>query len=165
LEGRFVPGGGSPHDLFFDDFEHGAGQWAVPGSMAITDQHAATGTHSQTFAHVASGGDARSDTFAVTPGQTYYLHVDYMTLGGGGYIGIDTFDSSGNYLGEHWLIGDGSDPTPQVWDYNLLHTDSADLGIWKHYVQAYIVPLDVASIRIKDEDWLGGLPNDPVNHG
>ncbi|GEM_PF-2914408 len=152
--------------LFFEDFENGSGQWPIPGSMVITTASAYAGSFSQTFTGLASGGDTRAFIFSVTPGQTYYLHVAYMTLGGGGYIGIDRFNVSMQFVGEQWMIGDGGwPPTLGRFDYNVFNTDPANLGIWKVYTQAYTIPGHVNFIRIKTEDWDGGLPNDPLNYG
>ena len=152
--------------LFFEDFENGSGQWPIPGSMAITTASAYAGSFSQTFTGLASGGDTRTFIFPVTPNQTYYLHVAYMTLGGGGYIGIDRFDASMQFVGEQWMIGDGGwPPTLGKFDYNVFNTDPSNLGIWKVYTQSYTIPGHVNFIRIKTEDWDGGLPNDPLNHG
>ena len=117
--------------LFFEDFESGDVQWPIPGSMNITTLSASAGSHSQTFTRVAAGGDARTFTFAVTPGTTYYLHVDYMTLGGGGYIGIDRFGASMQNLGVQWLLGDGGFASLGVFDFNISNQDPADLGVWK----------------------------------
>jgi hypothetical protein len=158
----------SRHDLFFEDFENSPTQWQSLGSMAITTTNVYAGLNSQTFTSTVLGGDARTIIFPVTPGKTYYLHVAYMTLGGGGYIGIDRFDSSQNYIDEQWLIGDGGWPfTFAMFDYNVSNMDQSLLGVWKVYSQAYTTPSDTNFIRIKTEDWGGdgGLPNDPINHG
>lgn len=160
------------HVLFFDDFENGPGQWDTLGHMDLTTAQAYACTHSQTFTDVARGGDARTSVFPVTPGRTYYLHVAYMTLGGGGYIGIDQFGASMEDLGVQWLFGDGasgccdpSHPLLNVWDYNFFDKNPDHLGVWKTYTQPYRIPDNVNYIRIKNEDWDAGLPNDPHDHG
>ena len=152
--------------LFYEDFESGPGQWPTPGSMVITSATAFAGACSQTFAEVAGGGDAHTSIFSVTPGESYYLHVAYMTMGGGGYIGINLFDASMAYLDEQWMIGDGAwEPNLGNFDYNVDNANPADVHSWKLYTQSYAMPDLVEFIRIKTEDYDGGLPNDPVNHG
>jgi RHS repeat-associated protein len=147
--------------VFSEDFENGPFQWEIPGSMVITSTTSASPSHSQTFGNVANGGDARTYLFSVTPGQTYYLHVAYMTLGGGGYIGLDLPP-----FGEQWLIGDGGDRTNlSQFDYNIFEQNAENLGVWKIYTQAYTISPDVNTIRIKTEDFQFGLPNDPTNKG
>lgn len=147
--------------LFFEDFEGGPGQWEIPGSMIITQEYAFEGSHSQTFAQVTHSGDAHTYPFAVVPGQTYYLHVAYMTLGGGGYIGIDLFNQSMQRVGEQWLIGDGGyAATLRKFDYNVFRKNREDLGVWKVYTQSYTIPDQVYFIRIKTQNWDMGLPND-----
>ncbi len=147
--------------LFFEDFERGARQWEIPGSMIFTQEYAFEGSYSQTFAQVTHGGDAYTFPFPVVPGQTYYLHVAYMTLGGGGYIGIDLFDRSLQKVGEQWLMGDGGyAATLKKFDYNVSNKNPENLGGWKVYTQSYTVPDQVYFIRIKTQDWDMGLPND-----
>lgn len=154
-------------DLFFEDFENNLTQWTTIGSMAITNTNAYAGSYSQTFQSVQLGGDVRSNIFPVTPGQTYYLHVAYMTLGDGGYIGIDRFNNFQYYIDEQWLIGDGGWPfTLAMFDYNVINMDQSKIGVWKVYSQPYTIPTDTYFIRIKTEDWGGGgLPDDPMNNG
>jgi len=93
------------------------------------------------------------------------LQVAYMTKGGGGYIGLDLYDVNGTYLGEQWLIGDGSFPDLSTWDYWIGNTNPALLNVWKVYQQPYTIPANVYSVRVKTEDYVNGLPNDPTNHG
>jgi len=134
--------------------------------MVLTKKYAFAGSYSQTFAQVSYRGDARTFIFPVTPGQTYYLHVAYMTLGGGGYIGIDQFDEFMESVGEQWLIGDGGyKRTLKAFDYNVFNKNPADLGVWKVYTQPYTIPDNVYLIRIKTQDWDSGLPNNPLNRG
>ncbi len=161
-----------PRVLFFDDFESGPGEWQIPGSMVLTTAHAFSPNHSQTLTQLGSAGDAFSFLFPVTPGVTYYLHVAYMTLGDGGYIGVNQYDGSMSFLGEAWMIG--ADPTVggvvaggvSMWDYNSSRANPASLGVWKEYTKAFPTPSNVAFLSIKDEDWSGSsLSRDPVNHG
>jgi hypothetical protein len=158
--------------LFFDDFENGPGQWDTPGHMDLTTAQAYGCTHSQTFTDVAREGDARSATFAVTPGRTYYLHTAYMTQGGGGWIAVEQFGPAMEPRGLRWIIGDQgpqccnpAEPPLAAWDYNFYDRNPAHLGVWKTYSQAYTIPENVAFIRLVIEDWEGGLPNDSHDHG
>ena len=144
--------------LFYEDFEGDLSQWDIVGNSIITSAYGFNSTHSQTFTAVAAGGDARTIKLSDTPGETYYLHVAYMTLGGGGFIGIDLFNSSQAYLGEQWLIGDGGYGA-DLWSYNVGAQNPSDLGVWEQYTRAYTPAANVAYIRIKTEDFSGGLPN------
>ncbi|MBI4404238.1 MAG: hypothetical protein HY537_08760 [Deltaproteobacteria bacterium] len=146
--------------LFFDDFENGTSQWEMTKSMELSSFQPYSGSFSQTFTETVSAGDARTVWFAVEAGQTYYLHVAYMTLGGGGYVGIDQDNAP-----EVWLMGDGPYTTPIVFDYNYFNLDPNLLGKWKVYTVAYTVPAGVHLIRIKTEDWEGGLQSDPTVAG
>lgn len=146
--------------LFFDDFENGSAQWEMTKSMELSSFQPYSGSFSQTFTETANGGDARTVWFAVEAGQTYYLHVAYMTLGGGGYVGIDQDNAP-----EVWLMGDGPYTTPVVFDYNYFNLDPNLLGKWNVYTVAYTVPAGVHSVRIKTEDWEGGLQSDPTVAG
>ncbi len=152
--------------LFFDDFESGPGQWMDPGSMVLSTTSAFSGTHSQTFGRVGGAGDARSTFIPVNPGQTYNLRGAYMTLGGGGFFGVENFNASYQYQWHTWLFGDGSDGAYNTWPYySINNTPPSELGRWRLYDQAYIVPAGIYFLRIITEDWSGGLPNDPINHG
>ncbi|HWS87495.1 MAG TPA: RHS repeat-associated core domain-containing protein [Pyrinomonadaceae bacterium] len=152
--------------LFSDDFEDGAGKWVDPGSMVISDKAAQTGARSQTFGRVWGAGDARSDFIPVVPGRTYVLRGAYMTLGGGGFFGVENFTAGKSYKSHYWLWGDGSDWAEATWPhYNVNHTPATELGRWRTYERAYTVPADTHFLRIITEDWSGGLPNDPTNRG
>jgi hypothetical protein len=84
-----------------------------------------------------------------------------MTLGGGGYIGIDLFNQSMQRVGEQWLIGDGGyTATLKKFDYNVFNRNREDLRVWKMYTQSYTVPDQVYFIRIKTQNWDMGLSND-----
>lgn len=150
--------------LFFEDFEGGSRQWEIPGSRVLTQEYAFEGSHSQTFARVTHGGDAHTYPFPVVPGQTYYLPVAYMTLGGGGYTGVDLFDRSLQKMGEQWLMGDGSyAATLKKFDYNVFNKNREDPGVWKMYTQSYTIPDQVYFIRIKTQNWDMGLSNSELS--
>jgi len=163
-----TPDAPEPQDnrqAFVDDFENGLGQWRVVGSAAITDETASHGKRSVTLTSAECGGDAFSRPLEVESGSTYRLSTDYRTEGDGGYIGLDQYDPHGKRLGEWWLIGDGGPPTngDVRWRYTVDQRESDALGVWGHYTARYDVPRNVASVRIKIEDWgCGGLPDDPA---
>ena len=83
-------------------------QWPQPGYAVLTTTTAFSGVSCMTFTQQTGGGDAYSNSFAVVPNTTYYMHAAYMTLGGGGYLGIEMFDASMTFLSEEWMFGDGS---------------------------------------------------------
>jgi RHS repeat-associated protein len=154
--------------LFFDDFESGAGKWMDPGFMVIANVSAYPGSHSQTFGRVWGAGDARSIFIPVTPGQTYNLRGSYMTQGGGGFFGFENFDAQQQYVSHTWMFGDGSDGgiLTTTWPYyNINNTPVSELGRWRVYDHPYVIPAGIYYLRIITEDWSGGLPNDPLNHG
>ena len=152
--------------LFFDDFESGGAKWMDPGSMIISTTSALSGTHSQTFGRVWGAGDARSTFIPVNPGQTYVLRGGYMTLGGGGFFGVENFNASQQYISHTWFFGDGSDFAYNTWPYyNINNTPASELGRWRVYEHSYVVPAGVFFLRVITEDWIQGLPNDPLNHG
>ena len=153
--------------LFYDDFESGTGKWAIAGGMVLTTSSAYGGTHSQTFNRVTGGGDAHSILIPVTPGQVYYLHTAYRTLGGGGQIAAQYYDQSQQlvFIDPQIIIGDGGYPYGTTFDYSVLNTDPANLGVWKLYTQAITVAPGIYYVSINTEDWDLGLPNDPSGKG
>jgi len=168
--------------LFFDDFEDGLGQWHLPatnyfdriaGSMVITDAAAFLGSSSSLFEEITIVGDSWSDPIAVTPGETYYLHVAYMTQGGSMYIGIEEYSdlpsgvigsNNDNRIAEHWMMGpvpstddfsvsDGAIRTVEltVWDYDANGEDIFYIGSWNTYSASYTIPEGTNYISIKAE--------------
>ena len=150
--------------LFFDDFENGLGQWEVIGSSVISNQQGFDDLSSQTFTRIVGGGDAFAQLFQVTPGQTNYLHVAYMTLGGHGFIGVLFFDEDRQDVeGGAWLIGGAaSSGALSLFDYNESSNNSEDLGQWKVYTQPYEIPEGAFFAQIRTEHFLG---SDPINQG
>ncbi len=156
--------------LFFEDFEGDRSQWPFLITMGFTTKSSFAGSRSQTFGGVSDGGDARSQIFPVTPGQTYYLHVAYMTLGGGGFIGASYYTASMESISTQWILGDGTPgccnpPLLGTWDYNVSDTNPAHLGVWKQYSQAVTIPDNIHFMQLNTQDWVGGLPNDPLDKG
>jgi hypothetical protein len=120
-----------PVVLFSDGFESGAGQWPTPGNMVIGPP-GSVGANSMTFSQVSFGPDAQSTMLTVDPAKIYRFELDYMTKGGGGFIGFNYYDANGNSLGTEWLMGDGGSNTQIIWDYNVGNLDASLLNVWKH---------------------------------
>lgn len=170
-------------DVFFEDFESDLAQWHLPafnytgrpaGTMMITDAAAFDGSTSAKFGISTSAGDSWTHAIAVTPGETYYLHLAYMTQGGGMFVGIDLWPDAptgiigsgedgvrdlGDRLGELWMMGTSrsiaGNPNAAVWDYDANHSDSVFLGVWNVYTSSYTAGEGVNVITIKGEGFGG----------
>lgn len=179
--------------LFFEDFEGDLSQWETPeynlleapaGSIYLTDETAFGGTRCATFGHPTYFGDSFSRPIPVTPGETYYLHIAYMTQSeeGGGAVGINMFSGDvwempfrehwmlGNdYYGDYWILGDTDgdgfadwyeeiqphEGVEVLWAYNDYNHDPGLLGTWAQYTATYVVPEGVQQIQVKVEQTNG----------
>ena len=139
--------------------------------MAITGERAFLGSSSSLFDEVTTAGDSWSDPIAVTAGETYYLHLAYMTQGGSMYIGIDEYSglpsgvigsNNDNRIAEHWMMGpveSTGDFTVDaqnfrtaeltVWDYDANGQDALYFGSWNTYSASYTIPEGTSHISIK----------------
>jgi formylglycine-generating enzyme required for sulfatase activity len=155
--------------VFFEDFESGLTQWMTPENSVISRDYAYEAASSQTFLSVAQGSDAaHSLGFEVQEGQTYFVHVAYMTLGGGGYLGLEelsTIDADSREEHLTWVFGDGGTASLQLFKYSVQTSDPNEIGLWRVYSQAYTIPAGVRFVRLITEEWNQGLPNDPENAG
>jgi len=147
--------------LWFDSFEDDQGRWSVRGSSVITVNEAMDGAKSLTFRAVTGDGDATSHPIKVTRGQKLYVHVAYMTRGGGGYLGLEELDAQRKTLSSRWIIGDGGCCTKDTWAYSVDNPDDALLGVWEVRTLSFVVPDTTHWVRFLLEDWTGGLPDDP----
>jgi Tol biopolymer transport system component len=159
-----------PDIAFFEDFEGDLSQWIEPYNSIITQDESYEESGSQTFEMTSGSGEttAHSVGFEVEGGTTYYFHVAYMTLGGGGLLGFDelaSVDAVEREGASVWLFGDGGAGSLQPFPYNVDRQDNDELSVWKVYSQEYTIPSGVRFIRVVTKDFQGGLPNDPIGAG
>lgn len=108
LASLFVARAATAQTVFSEDFENGTAQWsAYDGPIVVATDTATCSTSYQHETVSYSGGRVVSSVVPVTGGATYCFSA-WMRASSDAtpYLGVETYDSDGNWQAGHWLIGD-----------------------------------------------------------